>query len=112
MRNLHELGISFKSYSGRHYALMNTEEAGNIKRKSFERNCNIQIIPQKATVEHHEIYEILSEISDQVAKKIVSYALVDTIQRGKHYCFLVKPTCLFSHLPFAIKLHQRRFIYT
>lgn len=72
---LDELGTIFKSYGGRHYALMNTKEAGIIKRKSFERHYNIQIIPYEATEGHPEVKQILSEISEQVAEKVVSYVL-------------------------------------
>lgn len=72
---LDELGTIFKSYGGRHYALMNTKEAGEVKRKSFERHYNIQIIPYEATKGHPEVYEILSEVSKHVAEKVVSYVL-------------------------------------
>jgi hypothetical protein len=72
---LDELGTFFKSYGGCHYALMNTKEAGKVKRRSFKKHYNIQIIPYEATKGHPEVYEILSEISEQVAEKIVSYVL-------------------------------------
>lgn len=68
---------------GKHFALLNTREAGNIRRKSWENNYGIHIIPYEATEGHPEVREILLNISQEISERNVS-STFKKIQSGIH----------------------------
>ena len=70
-----ELGAVFKSSGEPHYALMNTKVIGDVQRQHLKEDYRIEVIPYEATTGHPEVYEILSGISEEAAKKVVSYTL-------------------------------------
>ncbi len=64
---LDELRATFKGYTGKHYALMNTRNIPSIKQKRFEKDYCIQIIPYtSSTPEHPEVKAFLTDLAEQV----------------------------------------------
>jgi len=63
---LDELSGTFKGYTGKHYALMDAEKVPGIKRRRFERDYNIQIIPyKKSALDHPEVREFLRKLAEK-----------------------------------------------
>lgn len=99
-----ELGTSFKNYGGFHYALMSTGEAGSIQRRRWDRDYRIHIIPYEASKGHPEVYEILSEISEKVAERSVSHALMKVWCGLPHLNFIVEGSSSQGRRLFVEKL--------
>jgi hypothetical protein len=66
---LDELKTTFNDYTVTHYALMNSNEATPLKRKRFEKDYNIKILPYTPSGPHHpEVIEFLKKLSKKVKK--------------------------------------------
>lgn len=66
---LEELRATFRDYTGKHYALMNTWEAPAIKQRRFERDYGIQIIPYMPSApDHPEVQMFLASLVEEVRR--------------------------------------------
>jgi hypothetical protein len=64
---LDELRVTFKDYTGKHYALINAQEAPSIKQRRFERDYGIQILFYTPSAsDHPEVRLFLTDLSAQV----------------------------------------------
>jgi SIR2-like domain len=64
---LDELRVTFKDYTGKHYALMSIRNVPAIKQKRFEKDFGIEIIPYTpAQPDHPEVHIFLIDLMQQV----------------------------------------------
>ncbi|MBI1927490.1 SIR2 family protein [Candidatus Poribacteria bacterium] len=76
---LDELRATFRDYTGRHFALMDTKNIPSIKQKRFEKDYGIQISPYTPSPsDHPEVKIFLTELAKQV--KAAQAAMVPVTQ--------------------------------
>ena len=73
---LDELRSTYRGYTIKHYALMETRNFPKVKQRRFERDYNISIIPYTATgPQHPEVKEVLVRLSKCINASKVSSVL-------------------------------------
>lgn len=66
---LDELQTTFKGYTGRHFALMNAQEAPAVKQRRFEKDYSIRIVSYiPSASDHPEVRTFVADLAAQVAE--------------------------------------------